>query len=112
MDVVASSILPDRDGMMRAEIVEDDGEPFVGIRSPVFSQHLPDVFLLGALPEVMMGVPLTARMAKVLARIFSVFFTSGGWSNDHIRWVLAVVCGEHSSRNPSTVCLLMRGSFF
>jgi hypothetical protein len=25
---------------------------------------------------------------------------------------LAVVCGEHSSRNPSTACLLIRGSFF
>lgn len=50
-DVVACGILPDHDGMMRAEVVEDDDKPFVGIRSPVLSQHLPNVFLFGALPE-------------------------------------------------------------
>lgn len=68
-----------------------DDEPFVEIRSPAISQHLPNVFLL--------------------AQIFLVFLTSGGRSNDHIRWVLTVVCGEHSSRNPSTVFLLIRGIF-
>ena len=38
-DSVAGGILSDHDGMMRAEGVED--ESFVGIRSPVLSQHLP-----------------------------------------------------------------------
>jgi hypothetical protein len=38
-DAVAGGILSDHDGMMRAEGVED--ESFVGIRSPVLSQHLP-----------------------------------------------------------------------
>jgi hypothetical protein len=48
-------------------------------------------------------VPLTARMPEVLARILVVFFTIGVRSNDHMRRVLAVVCGEHSSENPGTV---------
>jgi hypothetical protein len=49
--VVAGGILPDHDGTMRAEVVEDDDEPFVGIRSPILFQYLSDVFLFGVLPE-------------------------------------------------------------
>ncbi len=45
-DVVTGGVLPDKNCMMRAEVVEDDDEPFIGVRSLIFSQNFPDVFLL------------------------------------------------------------------
>jgi hypothetical protein len=51
-------------------------------------------------------------MPNVFALIYEVFLIIGFFSNDLSLCVLAVVCGEHSSRNPITVILLILGRFF
>lgn len=38
-NIVASGMLPDENRMMEVEVVENDDEPFAGIRSLIFSQH-------------------------------------------------------------------------
>ena len=90
----------DQHRVVRTEVIQHNDQPFPRVCLPERSR------------KVMVEVPLTARMPEVLARILVVFFTIGVRSNDHMRRVLAVVCGEHSSENPGTVFLLIRGSFF
>ena len=51
MDIVAGGVLPDHDGMIRAEVIKDNNKPFIGIRSFILSRYFPDIFLFGALPE-------------------------------------------------------------
>ena len=53
-----------------------------------------------------------AQNPKEFAFNFVVFLHMIGFRNDHIRTVLAVVCGDDSSKKPSTVSLPMSGTFF
>ncbi len=86
-------------------------------RFPGFA--LPNSFNTSRIPsclecsrKVTRKVPLTTRIPTMLTPSFMVFFTSGVRANDHMRRVLAVVCGEHSSKKSSTAFLLIRWSFF
>jgi hypothetical protein len=64
MDIVPRCVLPDENCMMRAEVVEDNDEPFTGVRSLILSQHFPDVFLFGAFSEGDDGHAIDGKDAK------------------------------------------------
>ncbi|MGB4622474.1 MAG: hypothetical protein WBH88_02350 [Candidatus Methanoculleus thermohydrogenotrophicum] len=69
----------DQHRMVRTEVIQHDDQPFPRVCLPERSR------------KVMVKTPLTPKMPTVLARVFAVFFTNGVRSNDHMRWVLAVV---------------------
>ncbi len=85
VDIVFSSIVPDENRVVRTEIVQHDNQAFIWVYPLEFLEYLPISSCLERSRKVTMEFPLTAKMPKVLARIFSVFFTNGVRPNDHIR---------------------------